>query len=80
MPLSELVKLPLRNNQPIITANLLTKPRNVAGTTPGVPYTGNELDGGPITGGPITTVLDDGQSSTSISSGSRKGSRMKQYG
>jgi hypothetical protein len=69
VPLSELANLPLSKNQPIITANMIAKPGSVASTTPNVGVV-------PEQEAPITTVLDDGLSNTSISSGSRKGSRM----
>lgn len=74
IPLTELLQQPLHKNQPIITANLPANPLSVACSTP--PTTGTNEDG-------PSPAIEDGQSNTNISSGSRKGSRLhtsKSYG
>lgn len=73
MPLSVLLQQPLKD-QPIITANLLAKPHIGATTTPTTGPVNTSTNNNDDV--PATTVIEDGQSNTSISSGSRKGSRL----
>ncbi len=75
MPLLELLKWPLQQNQPIITANMLAKPPSIGGTGMGVVTTTitSTTEDTPS----AVTPGEDGQSNTSISSGSRRaGSRL----
>lgn len=74
VPLSVLLQQPLKD-QPIITANLLAKPRIGATTTPTTGPVNTSTNTNDDV--PATTVIEDGQSNTSISSGSRKGSRLQ---
>lgn len=68
MPLSELLQQKLRQNQPILTANVLVKVGSITFVPNITP--GNE-------DGAVTPAVDEGQSFTSVSSGSRKGSRLQ---
>ena len=78
VPLAKLLKRPLQHNQPVFTANMLAKPLGVTGTSTGVGVATMTTNTGTAEDMPsAVTPGEDGQSNTSISSGSRRaGSRL----